>query len=799
MFNKKKTSEEEIKEKKIEFVYEIPEEEIIDIDIPEETINEWQKIVDNIAKIFDVPVALIMKVKPPKIEVLISSKTEGNPYHIGESKYLAGLYCNTVMIRNEKLLVPDALKDELWKDNPDVELAMISYLGYPITWPNCQMFGTICVLDSRENHYSEDFMEMLEGYKNKFEDYLEKTHLKHLFEEELIRKKELEEKLRDQSEELRLLNRIIDHTLTERIKELTGLYNVSKYLMDTEKPMKEAIKEIIDYIPPAWQYPDSTTARVIIGETAITSKGFVESKWKLSADIFYKKQKIGSLEVFYTKEKPEDDEGPFLKEELSLIEGLARTISGYITRVRNLEDIQESEKRYVLAQRAANIGSWDWNILSNELSWSERIEHLFGFKKGEFKRTYEAFLECIHPEDKQFVVDSVNASLELDRDYNIEHRIIWPNGITRWVSEKGEVYRDQKGNPIRMLGIVQDITERKKMEEELKESEKRFRRLFEDAAIGINLTDLEGRITASNKALQNMLGYNFDELNGMNFTEFTYQEDIKVDMKLFEEMIEGKRESYMLEKRYIKRNKEVIWVNITVTIICDEQKNPLYAISMVEDISVRKNAVMDLKESEEKNRQLINNANDAIFITSLNEEGELSFLISVNEKACALLGYTEEELLSLTPRDILSLDDIAVLDESMRVLLDGKGFVTERIFITKQGKGIPVEISSHLIDLRDQQVTMAIARDISERKQSETIQRMAYSQIERNIQELSNLVDGIRNPLAVIQGCIEVKYPGYDDVISKQVDMISSTTNEISDRWLESEQFRNILREQLII
>ena len=350
-----------------------------------------------------------------------------------------------------------------------------------------------------------------------------------------------------------------------------------------------------------------------------------------------------------------------------------------------------------------------------------------------------------------------------------------------------------------MLGIVQDITERKKMEEELKESEKRFRRLFEDAAIGINLTDLEGRITASNKALQNMLGYNFDELNGMNFTEFTYQEDIKVDMKLFEEMIEGKRESYMLEKRYIKRNKEVIWVNITVTIICDEQKNPLYAISMVEDISVRKNAVMDLKESEEKNRQLINNANDAIFITSLNEEGELSFLISVNEKACALLGYTEEELLSLTPRDILSLDDIAVLDESMRVLLDGKGFVTERIFITKQGKGIPVEISSHLIDLRDQQVTMAIARDISERKQSETIQRMAYSQIERNIQELSNLVDGIRNPLAVIQGCIEVKYPGYDDVISKQVDLISSTTNEISDRWLESEQFRNILREQLII
>ena len=162
----KKLSIREIKENKIGYKYSIPEEDIIKLDISEELANEWQKITNNISIIFNVPVALIMKVNPPKIEVFITSKTEGNPYHVGESEHLPELYCNTVIIRDEKLLVPNALNDECWKDNPDVKLDMISYLGYPIAWPNGQMFGTICVLDSKENLYSVELFEILESYKN---------------------------------------------------------------------------------------------------------------------------------------------------------------------------------------------------------------------------------------------------------------------------------------------------------------------------------------------------------------------------------------------------------------------------------------------------------------------------------------------------------------------------------------------------------------------------------------------------------------------------------------------------------
>jgi len=139
--------------------------------------------------------------------------------------------------------------------------------------------------------------------------------------------------------------------------------------------------------------------------------------------------------------------------------------------------LRESEERYSLAQKLANVGSWDWNIETGSLEWSEQIEPLFGFKKGEFKRTFEAFLDCLHPDDRQFVTDSVNASVNEGKNYLVEHRIIWPDGSVKWMLESGDVMRDKKKRPIRMLGIVEDITDRKVAEEKLEESRQQLHNL----------------------------------------------------------------------------------------------------------------------------------------------------------------------------------------------------------------------------------------------------------------------------------------------------------------------------------
>ena len=127
-------------------------------------------------------------------------------------------------------------------------------------------------------------------------------------------------------------------------------------------------------------------------------------------------------------------------------------------------DLRQSEERYALAQRAASIGSWDWDIPSGKMGWSEGIAPMFGIEEGKFVETYDAFLENIHPADRNHVYEAVNASLEEGKEFEVEFRINWPDGSTHWLLSRGDVVEREYDRPIRMLGVLQDITSRKRTE-----------------------------------------------------------------------------------------------------------------------------------------------------------------------------------------------------------------------------------------------------------------------------------------------------------------------------------------------
>lgn len=147
--------------------------------VSEPVMKSWQEIVDILAAMIDVPAALIMRYRKPRIEVFVAGDSDGNPYKSGESEELfgSGLYCETVIRTGSKLLVPDSLADDHWKDNPDVKLNMISYLGFPIRYPNGDPFGTLCVLDKKRNTYSEKVEKLMEKFRSLIESQIEILHI----------------------------------------------------------------------------------------------------------------------------------------------------------------------------------------------------------------------------------------------------------------------------------------------------------------------------------------------------------------------------------------------------------------------------------------------------------------------------------------------------------------------------------------------------------------------------------------------------------------------------------------------
>ncbi|MFZ5484101.1 MAG: chemotaxis protein CheB [Pseudomonadota bacterium] len=187
---------------------------------------------------------------------------------------------------------------------------------------------------------------------------------------------------------------------------------------------------------------------------------------------------------------------------------------------RAMIELRRNEQRYALAMQAAVQGSWDWDILTGALDWSAQIESMFGLAEGAWAGTYEAFMQAVHPEDRDFVQRSVDMAVENDVPYDIEHRIVWPDGSVRWMAEKGRVFRDEHGRPLRMMGVVRDVTEHKRAEhalqaarEELQNSRETIDGILRSAPVGIGLVR-DRTFVWVNDAMLAMVGFDRTELVG---------------------------------------------------------------------------------------------------------------------------------------------------------------------------------------------------------------------------------------------------------------------------------------------
>jgi PAS domain S-box-containing protein len=252
--------------------------------------------------------------------------------------------------------------------------------------------------------------------------------------------------------------------------------------------------------------------------------------------------------------------------------------------------LEQREAQLSEAQAVAHLGSWEWDVAANRVSWSEELHRIFGVPPESFGATYEAYLERIHPDDRDSVNEWVRAAMADRSPFEFEHRILRPDGIERVVQSRGRVVADASGNPVRMLGTAQDITEQWRAQRALREREEFFRTVFESAVIGMAQTDPEGRLALTNAAFEGLLGYAPGELTDRPLQEIVHSTDRARFEDLFERMIQGEIGAFEVEIRLRRSSGGKVWVHASMSVVRDEHGQPRFVHALAHDLSERKRA-----------------------------------------------------------------------------------------------------------------------------------------------------------------------------------------------------------------
>ena len=176
--------------------------------------------------------------------------------------------------------------------------------------------------------------------------------------------------------------------------------------------------------------------------------------------------------------------------------------------------LRRSQSRLANAQRIGNIGNWDWDVVTGEVTWSDQVYRIVGLEPGAIEPSYDAFLQCVHPDDRQRVHKASEKSLQDRSPYAVGFRVVLPGGEERYVHEQGEVRHGAGRKPIRMVGTIQDVTEQKKSEEALQMSKARLEGILDIAPEAVISVDENQSIVLFNKGAESIFGYSAEEMLG---------------------------------------------------------------------------------------------------------------------------------------------------------------------------------------------------------------------------------------------------------------------------------------------
>ncbi len=257
---------------------------------------------------------------------------------------------------------------------------------------------------------------------------------------------------------------------------------------------------------------------------------------------------------------------------------------------RALDTVTAWKNRYDAAVLASGQILYDWDIITNEVVYAGDYGKILGYSEQDLAGGLARFMELVHPRDCEKVQAEIRRVLATKEPYRQEYRIRAKDGRYPLVKNQGYFYLDDGGNLIRMVGFISDITESRRAEEALRASEERFRDAFAHCATGMLLVDLNGSFVEANRAYSEITGYAHSELKSLTFLDITHPEDVDRSKQAFERLLDGEVPSYVLEKRYVRKDGGVVWARVSSTFLRDSNNQPSHAVAIVEDVTERKRA-----------------------------------------------------------------------------------------------------------------------------------------------------------------------------------------------------------------
>lgn len=445
------------------------------------------------------------------------------------------------------------------------------------------------------------------------------------------------------------------------------------------------------------------------------------------------------------------------------------TVVDVTERERNLQRIKDSERKLLAAQRLAKLGNWQLNLATREFEWSDEVYNIWGQNKETFKPTLDTFLETMHPEDRPLFENDKEAVRNGDRQLDLEHRILLPDGTLKWVHEKATLVKDESGNPKTLEGSVQDITVEKMLSLSLEESNQRYHYATQATFDAIWDWDIVKNTIYRGENYQFLFGYSREELiaSSDSWAKHIHPDDREAIVRSVKDSVNGNQSKWVGEYRYEQHDGSYAFVNDRGIIVRDRNGKAIRMVGAMQDITKQKAEEARLKLLE----SVITNTNDAVLITEaepLDDPGPK--IIYVNEAFTRMTGYTAEEVIGKSPRILQGPEsDYEELQKLGNALRNWQPYEITTLNYKKNGE--PFWINFTVTPVADEKGWfthwIAVERDVTKIKHAEQELQKAYDEklkyienIEEKNKRLSEIAwiqsHIVRAPVARIMGIVDV-------------------------------------------